>query len=204
MAVSQYLKLKGFSSGVEYSHKYGYPLFKTPKNIVPDDEFEIIEAVSDSECVLKYVFLTSSLPLHYVHKDTGDDWELIPEDKVDQSSESDVSNAQWLRWSMHCVNSHSHNSDCAKNNKAPKQRLRRTRSLASFNTKGIIQEPILNRLYKEVRWPCSSFDCSESWVVHPALRKPCPCREHRIWQSIERHGCIPSQDMDFCLNLIDY
>ncbi|KAF9058312.1 hypothetical protein BDP27DRAFT_1433058 [Rhodocollybia butyracea] len=65
VAVSQYLKLKGFSSGVKYSRKHGYPLFKSPENTVADDGFEIIEAVLD---------------------DTGDDWELIPENKAYDSS----------------------------------------------------------------------------------------------------------------------
>ncbi|KAF9073422.1 hypothetical protein BDP27DRAFT_1445053 [Rhodocollybia butyracea] len=72
MAVSQYLKSKGFSSGMKYSCKHGYPLFQGPENTVTNDEFEIIEAV----------------------KDTEDDWELIPEDKVYHSS--DVSMNQWL------------------------------------------------------------------------------------------------------------
>ncbi|KAF9070288.1 hypothetical protein BDP27DRAFT_1362752 [Rhodocollybia butyracea] len=60
-AVSQYLKLKGIS-GVKYSHKRGYPLFKAPNNTVANDGFEIIEAVPDA---------------------IGDDWELIPENEVD-------------------------------------------------------------------------------------------------------------------------
>jgi hypothetical protein len=50
-AVSQYLKLKGFSSGLRYARKQGYPLFEAAKSMVESDEFEIIETVSDSECL---------------------------------------------------------------------------------------------------------------------------------------------------------
>ncbi|KAF9056868.1 hypothetical protein BDP27DRAFT_1373015 [Rhodocollybia butyracea] len=117
MAVSQYLRLKGFSE-VNYSRKRGYPLLEAPKNVVSNDEFEIVDAVSD---------------------DTGDDWELIPQDKACQSS---VSKAQWLPRSAHCVNSHFHNSDCIQVQKTPRERLRQNRSLSSLNPKGTIEEPI--------------------------------------------------------------
>jgi hypothetical protein len=49
MAVSRYLKLKGFSSGLEYSLKHGYPLFEASRSTIENDEFEIIETVSDGE-----------------------------------------------------------------------------------------------------------------------------------------------------------
>jgi hypothetical protein len=163
---------------------------------------------------------THSISL-YVYKDMGDDWEIIFKDKVYQTSGGNaletltklitislfncefagVSKAQWLPWSLHCINSHLHSSDCAQANKTHIQRLRRSRSLSSVNTEGVIQEPIVNRLHNKIWW---CYSCSESSLIHPALRKPCLRREHHILRSIEWDGCIPWEDVDFCLSIIDY
>ena len=55
-AVSQYLRNKGFSSGLKYSCNRGYPLFKVPESNIQaeSEEFEIIEAVSDGEFPQKH------------------------------------------------------------------------------------------------------------------------------------------------------
>ncbi|KAE9405787.1 hypothetical protein BT96DRAFT_305119 [Gymnopus androsaceus JB14] len=186
-AVLQYLQNKGFSSGLKYSRKQGYPLFKAPKSNVQveSEEFEIIDAESDVAD----------------NADVEDDWGFISDNlSCHSSDDSEISDDNQPRHSFD-------DSDCTRNHKPFNQPLRRTRSLSSFNPNGDIHEPIENRVLESIRqfW-CQ--DCDNSITIHPAVQKPCMHREHHIHQAIQQaiqeHGYIPWEHMDFCLDLINY
>ncbi|KAE9404306.1 hypothetical protein BT96DRAFT_917053 [Gymnopus androsaceus JB14] len=211
-AVSQYLRSKGFSSGLKYSCKQGYPLFKVPKSNVQveSEEFEIIEAVSDvtdnADVLVEedWAFISDNQSCH-----SSDDFEQHFS-MIGCTQNHKLFNKKLRRTrslSSFNLNRDIHdlieNSDCSQNHKLVNQKLRRTRSLSSFNPSGGIYEPIENRLLNlhSIFW-CQY--CFDSRWVHPAVRKPCTHREHHIRLAMEMNGCIPWEHMDFCLDLIDY